>query len=138
MQRHGLIVRKLCDRFPEPWAPQKTAVCSAKGMGTRTLGMCSADKTLRDRVGGEGWVKGPKEARVEVPADWKKRVRQGLEAQPVLVDSEQAVDRTRQSPEASSTFSSSVRMEERSLGRQVDWEPERGSTRARRRMLRLD
>lgn len=55
-------------------------------MGTKPLGMCSVDKTLRDRVGGVGKDKDPKEACVEVPSDWKKRVRQGLEEQPGLVD----------------------------------------------------
>lgn len=46
-----------------------------EGMGTKPLGMCSVDKTLRDRVGGVGKDKDPKEACVEVPSDWKKRVR---------------------------------------------------------------
>lgn len=46
-----------------------------EGTGSRTLGMCSADKTLRDKAGGEGQDKDPKEACVEVPSDWKKRVR---------------------------------------------------------------
>lgn len=57
-----------------------------EGMGTRTLGMCSVDKTLRDRAGEEGQGEDPKEACVEVPSDWKKREREGFEEQPGLVD----------------------------------------------------
>lgn len=54
-------------------APQKKTICSMEGMGTRALGMCLAEKTLRDRMRGEGEDKDRKEACVEVPTNWKKR-----------------------------------------------------------------